>query len=261
MATAPKISIITINYNNVAGLQQTIDSVLCQSYPNLDYIVIDGASNDGSVEVIEKNATKLGFWVSEKDKGIYNAMNKGIKAAKGEYLLFLNSGDKLINKDVILEVAETGLTTDLVYGDLLFFTDEKEWEWIQPEVLTFQTFYKSTIPHPSTFIRKTLFDLVGTYDEDLKIVSDWKFFTLAIAKYNCSYKHINLIVSAYKFDGISSAAENLSVINEERSKVLQENFLMFIPDYEDLENLQLEAKKIRYFLKTRKLIKKILNQK
>jgi glycosyltransferase involved in cell wall biosynthesis len=261
MVTEPQISIVTINFNNAIGLQETMDSVIGQSYQNIDYVVIDGASTDGSRAVIEQHAKRLSYWISEKDSGIYNAMNKGIKATKGEYILFLNSGDRLIDKDIVAKVVESGLETDLVYGDLLFFTTEKEWIWNQQPVLTFQTFFKSTIPHPSTFIKKPLFERVGFYDEDLKIVADWKFFTLAIAKYNCSYKHINLVISAYNFDGISSKPENLEAINAERSKVLTENFPVFMPDYEQLENLQQEAKKISYFLKTRKLIKKILNQK
>jgi glycosyltransferase involved in cell wall biosynthesis len=261
MGSELKISIVTINYNNVVGLEQTIDSVLAQSYQHIDYVVIDGGSDDGSAAVIEKNAQKINHWVSEKDDGIYNAMNKGIKAAKGDYLLFLNSGDRLIDKETIKEVVDSKPMADLIYGDLLFVTDEKEWTWVQPEVLTFQTFFKSTIPHPSTFIKKTVFDNIGFYDENLKIVADWKFFILAVTKYNCSYKHINRLISAHNFDGVSSKPENLAVINDERSKVLTENFPLFITNYQQLEDLQHEVKKISYFLKTRKLIKKIFNQK
>ena len=257
----PKISIVTINYNNVIGLQQTMDSVIGQSYKDIDYVVIDGASTDGSSVVIEKYAKDLGYWVSEPDSGVYNAMNKGVKVAKGEYLLFLNSGDRLIDDDIIQKVVDFGLTTDLLYGDLLFFTPEKEWAWTQPEALTFQIFFKSTIPHPSTFIKKSLFDEVGLYDENLKIVSDWKFFILAIAKYNCSYKHINQIISLYNFDGISSKPENLTIIEAERKLVLEENFPLYIADYKLLNEQETELKKIKYFLKTRKFIKKILNQK
>ena len=260
IAEKPKISIITINYNNCIGLQQTIASVIAQTYTNIDYIVIDGGSTDGSVEIIEQHKENISYSLTETDSGIYNAMNKGIAASKGDYLLFLNSGDKLIDKDIIQKAVHKGLTADLVYGDLLFFTDENEWTWNQPATLTFQTFFTSTIPHPSTFIKKSLFDLIGLYDENLKIVADWKFFILAVAKFNCSYRHIDLLIAAYNFNGLSSKPENLEAIYEERLNVLKEFFPRFIKDYKHLQDLQLEAKKISYFLKTRKFIKKIFNQ-
>ncbi|MDR2910496.1 MAG: glycosyltransferase [Bacteroidales bacterium] len=94
-----KLSIITINLNNVAGLQKTIESVVKQTFTDYEYIVIDGGSTDGSADIIKQHANKITYWVSEPDKGIYNAMNKGIRVAKGEYCLFLNSGDWLINSN------------------------------------------------------------------------------------------------------------------------------------------------------------------
>lgn len=257
----PKISIITINYNNADGLRQTIQSVLGQSYTAIEYIVIDGASTDGSPLVLEGFKPNLAYALSEADAGIYNAMNKGIKVATGDYLLFLNSGDKLLNTDTIEQVVANGMEADLVYGDLLFFDGVKEWTWNLPETLTFQTFYTSTIAHPSTFIKRSLFGTVGLYDEELKIVSDWKFFLLATARYACTYKHINLVISAYNFDGISSRPENLSAIEVERAKVLAKEFSLFVPDYEELALLKREMKKISYFMKVRKAVKKIFNQK
>lgn len=255
------ISIVTINFNNEIGLKETLESVHSQSYTSIHHIVIDGASTDGSVKVIEKYAANLHYWVSEQDTGIYNAMNKGIRTAMGDYILFLNSGDKLINNTIIEDIVKKGLAHDLIYGDLLFFDGKKEWTWNLPSTLTFQSFYKSTIPHPSTFIKRTLFERIGLYDEGLKIVSDWKFFILAIAKYNCSYKHIDQIISIYDFNGISSKQENFDLIEAERKLVLEENFQLFIADYEKLDQQETELKKIKYFLQTRKFIKKILNRK
>lgn len=257
----PKISIITINYNNAEGLKQTIQSVLEQSYTAIEYIVIDGASIDGGQLVVEEFRPQLAYALSEADTGIYNAMNKGIKVATGDYLLFLNSGDKLLNTDTVEHVVANGMEADLVYGDLQFIDGTKEWTWNLPETLTFQTFYTSTIAHPSTFIKRTLFDTVGLYDEELKIVSDWKFFLLATAKHSCSYRHINQVISAYNFDGISSRPENLSAIELERAKVLAKDFPLFVPDYEELKQLKQEMKKINYFMKARKAVKKIFNQK
>jgi glycosyltransferase involved in cell wall biosynthesis len=98
------ISIITVVYNSVATIEETIVSVLNQSYRNVEYIIIDGGSNDGTVEVVEKYANQLAYFVSEPDSGLYDAMNKGITASSGEWLLFLNSGDSLFNKHVLTEV-------------------------------------------------------------------------------------------------------------------------------------------------------------
>lgn len=256
----PKISIITINYNNADGLGTTIQSVAAQTYQNIEYIVIDGASSDGSGKIIEEFNDSIKAAIIEPDTGIYNAMNKGLKIATGDYLLFLNSGDWLIANTIIAEVVSETLDKDIVYGDLLFFNNEKQWVWHLPKELSFQIFYTSTIAHPSAFIKRELFDVVGLYDESLKIVADWKFFTLAITKYNCSYKHISHVVSAYGFDGVSSLPENLPMINRERENVLSKEFPCMVKDYEELLHLKAEMKKIRYFTSIRKTVKKILGQ-
>ncbi|MEP7170167.1 MAG: glycosyltransferase, partial [Bacteroidota bacterium] len=103
----PLFSIITVNLNNAAGLKKTIESVVTQTFNDVEYIIIDGASTDGSKEVIKNYETKISYWVSEKDTGIYNAMNKAIKKAKAEYCLFLNSGDSLTNKKVLNDVSNS----------------------------------------------------------------------------------------------------------------------------------------------------------
>lgn len=257
---APKITIITINFNNAAGLKKTLQSVVNQTYKNIEYIVVDGASSDGSKELIEMFKNEIAIAIVEPDTGIYNAMNKGIKAASGDYLLFLNSGDWLTSDIIIQEAISKKLDKDIVYGDLLFFDSEKEWVWNLPSQLTFQTFFTSTIAHPSAFIKRKLFEVVGMYDETLKIVSDWKFFITAITKYNCSYKHIHLVVSAYGFDGISSLPENLPAINLERDKVLLEEFPLFINDYKELSVLKSELKKVKGIIKIHKVIRKFLGK-
>ena len=111
-----KFSIITINYNNVEGLRNTIKSVVNQTYTDYEFIIIDGGSTDGSVEVIKEYANIITYWVSEPDKGIYNAMNKGIEVANGEYLNFMNSGDCFYNNDVLQKVADYHLEKDMIVG-------------------------------------------------------------------------------------------------------------------------------------------------
>ena len=115
-----QISIITINYNNASGLEKTIRSVVEQTYNEYEYIIIDGASSDKSKEVIQEYQRYIDFWCSEKDSGIYNAMNKGIQKASGEYLLFLNSGDVLNNSAVLADIHGFLSGEDFVYGDLVF---------------------------------------------------------------------------------------------------------------------------------------------
>ena len=144
-----KLSIITINYNNRDGLQKTIESVVSQSFKDFEWIVIDGGSNDGSRELIERYAESISYWVSEPDKGIYNAMNKGIKASNGDYLLFLNSGDSLCDEYVIADFQKLSFTEDIISGNIIvddsiynarFSPDESE--------LSYRFMCESTILHP-----------------------------------------------------------------------------------------------------------------
>ena len=123
-----KLSIITINYNNAIGLKKTIESLIEQSYQEYEYIVIDGGSDDGSKEVIWESLRYVSSWCSEKDTGVYNAMNKGIMRATGEYLLFLNSGDYLYDSTVLEDVTSTLSGEDIIYGDLLYVENGVERE-------------------------------------------------------------------------------------------------------------------------------------
>ena len=118
-----KLSVITINYNNRDGLRQTIESVVGQTYRDFEYIIIDGGSTDGSVDVIKEYADKIDYWVSEKDKGIYNAMNKGVAVALGEYCLFLNSGDTLCHPDVLAQVQKAGTDADIICRNAIIHED------------------------------------------------------------------------------------------------------------------------------------------
>jgi len=250
-----KVSIITINYNNAYGLKSTIDSVLSQSYSNIEYIVVDGGSTDNSKEVIKNNANRLYYWVSEKDSGVYEAMNKGITVSNGEYLLFLNSGDIFVDSEVVSKaVNNPDFNADLVYGNLLVVNEKQKREWIAPDKLNFSLFFESTIPHPATFIKKSLFDQVGYFDQDLKIVSDWKFFLMAVCRYNCTYRHIDLLISIFKEDGICSKPENFVNIELERQKVLSSNFSSFINDTKELLSSRKQLRKLRYTIKIKKLL-------
>ena len=223
------LSIITINYNNLGGLMTTVLSVKNQTWQEFEYIVIDGGSTDGSKEYLETEAEFLDFWLSEKDSGIYNAMNKGINAAKGEYLLFLNSGDHLFNDEVLELNHEFLIDKDLICFNLKMVKEGVFKIAKSPAVPKFSDLYISTLPHPATFIKREVFNRVGLYDESLRIVSDWKFFLLALFKFNCTYQKIEETLSTFYQDGISTLEDD----SEERKLVLTEYFERFLLDYEE----------------------------
>ena len=218
----PKLSIITINYNNSDGLKQTIESVLEQTCQEFEYIVIDGGSVDSSIQHILAYQNRLKYWCSEKDSGVYNAMNKGIRQAMGEYLLFLNSGDFLCDNNVLEKVIPTLSGIDIVYGDILLKSASGETRaLIYPDKLSVKYMFKDTIGHPASFIKRSLF-VNSLYSEHFKIVSDWEFFLKKIIKEEVSYKHIHLLVSIFDLNGISS--QNLKLNEQERKEVLYHEF-------------------------------------
>ena len=239
-----KISIITVNYNDKKGLEKTINSVVNQSFTGFEFLIIDGNSNDGSKEIIEKYQSKISYWVSEPDSGIYNAMNKGIKAAKGEYLLFLNSGDSFFDDNVLSKVSSSiNSNKDIYYGDAVFKNDKTEFKVTYPEKLSFQFFTHNSLCHQATFINKNLFETVFLYNEKLKIISDWEFALVSICKQNCSYEHLNLVICYYDIEGISSNVNSKEKIKAETNQVIQNHFPAFFEDYEAIS--QLNNKRIK----------------
>jgi glycosyltransferase involved in cell wall biosynthesis len=216
-----KLTIITINLNNVQGLQKTIESVICQTFNDYEYIVIDGGSNDGSFDLIKKYQDKISYWVSEPDKGIYDAMNKGIAQAHGEYLQFLNSGDWLVNESIIETIINDAPDCDLLYGNLIEVYPNGKTRvnyGTNGSNITFFTFYKGTVAHPSAFICRTLFTQYGLYDDQLKIASDWKFYLIAFGLNPSKIIYKNISVCYFDMKGVSNTQNELC--KAEREKVL-----------------------------------------
>lgn len=252
-----KISIITINFNNLEGLKKTINSVINQTWLEFEYIVIDGGSSDGSKVFIKENESRIDYWVSEKDSGIYNAMNKGIRASKGEYLLFLNSGDELFSKNVLQNNNNEVHTEDLIYFNLCQVFENRTEIYTYPDNLNYKTFLIGTIGHPTTFIKRSLFLKYGFYDESFKIVSDWKFFFETVVKFNVTKRKVNKTLSKFYYDGISSIDKDL--VNYERNTVINSEFKDFLR-LNNLEVLLINLKKSR-IVKTLNKIGFLLNIK
>jgi len=253
MPEQPLISIITVNLNDVEGLKRTMTSVIEQTWQEFEYIVIDGGSTDGSKQYIESHSDKIDYWVSEQDSGIYNATNKGIKAATGEYLLFLNSGDWLFENAVLDKVTDKLSDCDVLYGNMVkVFPDGKQHldKGVNGREITFYTFAAGNLNHQATFIKRDLFEQYGLYDENIGIVADWKFFLIALGMNNSKIKYLDIEISFFDMTGLSS---NFMARDEERFKILQEEIPFPIyADYLKLKNLEttLKSNRIKKFIET-----------
>ena len=246
-----KLSIITINRNNAEGLRKTLKSVAIQTCKDFEHIIVDGASTDDSVKVIEQYVETTNHpspithhqqppinhqikWISEPDKGIYNAMNKGIRMAEGEYVQFLNSGDCLAGDDVVERMSvELNMLNAKLANPLPFLYGNEIKDFGGGKLVhscgggtytqeSFLNFYTGTLNHDCTYIRKGLFEKYGYYDEDLKICSDWKWFVEAIVlgKEKVYYKNID--VAIFDMFGISeSDGKNKEIIKKERRDYLE----------------------------------------
>ena len=229
-----KLSIITINFNDYKGLEKTIKSVINQTFKDFEYIVIDGASTDDSVNVIKKYADTITKWVSEPDTGIYNAMNKGTHLAQGEYCLYINSGDFLAADDVLEKAFSKNFTEDIVSCNLELFDKQKTYLQKPPTQISLFTFTNGSLPHPSTFIKRKLLEEIGGYKESYRIVSDWCFFLEAMIIRNCNYRTIDIVLSKFNCFGISSTNKQKRI--DETNDYLTQKFPKIMVDYTPFED-------------------------
>lgn len=236
-----KLSIITINFNNVAGLQKTLASVAAQTYRDIEHVIVDAASMDGSVDIIKEYAEKADYpvlWSSKKDKGVYNGMNVGIQRATGDYIQILNSGDILAAPDVTermmnaLSALNFPLSTEnrisILYGNMLKSYDGKTiinrdtcgYGMYTPD--SFLYFYNGTLNHDCAYIRRDLFDKYGLYNEEMKICSDWEWYVKAIALGGEKAVYTNIDVTIFDMNGVSeSHGKNAELIKKERREYLE----------------------------------------
>ncbi len=250
-----KISIITINYNDAIGLEKTVQSVIKQNYAAIEYIVIDGNSTDGSKEIMEKYRDHFAYSVSEKDSGIYNAMNKGIKASTGDYLLFMNSGDVLIDDADIIAICQQKLSEDIVAFDCYLEKDNQiVGRRTHDEKPTLFYVYKNGFKHQSTFIKRKLFEAFGLYDEQYRIAGDYEFWVRCFMKSSTTSKSYTIPIAIFQLGGIS---QNSDWVKEH--KMVEKEWLgNILEDFKTFEKLMphKNSRLIKGIIKMQQLFKK-----
>ena len=217
-------SIITINFNNSLGLKNTIKSVVNQTYKEIEFIVIDGGSTDGSLAIIEENLNKIDFFTSKPDNGVYDAMNKGWKKANGQYCVFLNSGDIFANNYVLEEVEKNiDISSDIVYGCHLWGSKDGE-RWNPKKDFRFREILNHTpISHQATFIKKAQLEKVGGFKSNYKIIADWGVLIDSMLL-NASLQKISLDICIAEEPGESNVS--IEQVNNERIDYLKRYHLM-----------------------------------
>lgn len=200
-----KLSIVTINYNNLAGLRKTMESVFAQTCKDFEYIVIDGASTDGSAEYVRTQADKLTYWVSEPDTGIYNAMNKGVRAATGEYVLMLNSADFLVDEHVIARIMPELDGTDIVQGNTIEDHNDEQWRnrGSGRSNISFLDVQRGHFLHQASFCKRDLFDKYGYFDESYRYVSDTIFFIKTLGYGGATFRYVDIDIANFDLTGFS----------------------------------------------------------
>ncbi len=222
----PKLSVITIVFNNVKDIERTILSVINQSYTNIEYIIIDGGSTDGTVEVIKKYENRISTWVSEKDKGIYDAMNKGLRLANGDYLLFMNSGDEIYDSSTVEKVFTSSPNADIYYGETEMYNEN--WEILGkrrhqvPDIFTWKSFkYGMNISHQAIYIKKSI---TVPYDLNYELSADIDWIIKA-AKKAKSIVRVDGYVAKYLVGGMSKKRHLQSLL--ERYSIFKHYYGVF----------------------------------
>ena len=213
-----KISIITINLNNREGLEKTVASILSQVDRDFEWVVIDGGSYDGSLEILNRNKEYFDYWISEPDNGIFSGMNKGITNSHGEFLLFLNSGDVFIDENVVLKINSNIKNDDFYVGQIKYRGKNISIDLSSKEKMYYHLL-RYGFPHQATVIKSSLFRKLGLYREDYKVSSDWVFNLKAIINGNATVVKLPFIISEFDPHGVSS---NPQMVNYDKDKMREE---------------------------------------
>ncbi len=225
-----KISIITVVWNNASTIKDAIDSVLSQTYQDIEYIIVDGASTDGTVEIVQSYGNKVSKFISEKDKGLYDAMNKGIALATGDIVGILNSDDFYIDKFVIEKIAKEleEKQVDSVYADLVFVKPEnldKVVRYYDSSYFSTSKFAYGWMPaHPTFFVKRDIYKNYGVFKTDYKIAADYELLTRFLAKNKISYSYIKEPIVKMRIGGAStSGIKSNYILNKEIIRACKEN--------------------------------------
>ena len=210
-----KVSIITISYNNLEGLKKTYDSIRRQTFADYEWIVIDGGSTDGTTEFLQEHSKELSFWCSEPDKGVYNAQNKGTKYARGEYSIYMNSGDSFFSDDVLENIFKKDIDADVIYGNwMLVFEDRETRVGVAPKVADLAYFFDDNMCHQAMLIRTEAVKN-RPYDESFRIYADWEEW-LALYMQGKLFHRIDMIVCNFMVGGISTGDNASEKLKQER---------------------------------------------
>lgn len=236
-----KVSIITVTYNSGKYLEQTILSIKNQTHKDFEYIIIDGGSTDNTLEIINNYSNIVSYWISEKDDGIYNAMNKGIKQATGDIIGFLNSDDIFFDNNVLKLLTETfNENIECVFGDIVFVDNDNTsniTRLYSAKNFTLKMFlFGHMPPHPSFYALKTVYNKVGFFKEDYKIAADFDYLVRVFLLHSVKFKYINSTMVRMRVGGVSSTIKNKILLNKEiyrscRENNLKTNFLKIYSKY------------------------------
>jgi glycosyltransferase involved in cell wall biosynthesis len=220
----PVVSIITACLNSENTIERTIQSVIDQTYPNIEYIIIDGGSTDNTLDIINKYSSHISKWISEPDSGVYDGMNKGILHSTGDILCFLNSGDLLYNKDTIKNVVKRFSDQKVfgVYGNVEVLNDYRKQKLIRGCKVTPNKLLYRHICHQALFVRRFLFDEIGMFSTSFKLASDHEFIIKSIKKYPDRFLYINEIFAFYRDGGMS--CKMMDEMKREELKILSSNY-------------------------------------
>ena len=224
------VSIITATFNSSSTIADCIKSVASQTYPHIEHIIIDGGSTDGALDIIKKYSDRIAYWISEPDKGIYDAMNKGIKLASGDIVGILNSDDFYANNDVISSVVKEfeAKNVDSVFADLVFITREEPQKIVRyynSSHFNPKRFNYGWMPaHPTFFVKRNIYERYGLFKTDYKIASDYELLTRFLAKYKISYSYIPKVIIKMRTGGLSTKSLKSNwILNKEIVRACAEN--------------------------------------
>jgi len=216
----PLISIVTVVLNNKEYIEETILSVIHQTYSNIEFVVVDGGSTDGTLEYIKKYEGSIDYWISEPDKGIYQAMNKSLKLVSGDYVHFLNSDDHFVDRRIIERIINHFISSkaQLIYGDILMFNKRKGFGWLRHSDVSQLYYLFKGIPQQAFFYDMDLFNKYGNFDESFKIIADLEFLLRVTRKFKIKTKYVKMPVVVFNAGATSS---DMETIEKERVSVIE----------------------------------------